>query len=208
MLKKVWHDPVLSKVIAAGIIAVLAAVAGVTWSPVRQFLLTASSVPDWLLGLLALVAVCAIVIVVDARRPRVHIAPVGEVEVVEDKTPGRGFPLKISRVLRNDSNQAIDVRVRKAAPARSTAPRSFSSGLGSPGDTADRMISEVLHHTPPSVWFSCCGGRNAAAAEVGGLVSIVPTDRPTSANRGMHVSRSLPQPARRTFLWPKPVSVC
>jgi len=120
MLKKIWRDPVWSKVIAAGIITAITATAGIIWPPVRGFLLTASLVPYWLFGLLGLVVVCAIVIVLDANRPKVHVTPVGDVEVGEDKTPGRSFPLKVSCVIRNDSSQSIDVQVFDYTPGTVT----------------------------------------------------------------------------------------
>lgn len=61
MLKNIWHDPVWSKVIAVIIVAALTAVAGLSWAPIGAFL-AASSLPNWVLGLLGLIVVCKSVI--------------------------------------------------------------------------------------------------------------------------------------------------
>lgn len=56
MLKKIWHDPVWSKVIAAILVATLSAVATLLWkSSVGAFLLRTSPIPNWVLGLLGLI---------------------------------------------------------------------------------------------------------------------------------------------------------
>jgi len=58
VLKKIWHDPVWSKVIAAAIMAALTAIAGLSWQSIGAFLLARSPVANWLLGLLVLIILC------------------------------------------------------------------------------------------------------------------------------------------------------
>ena len=63
VLKKIWHDPVWSKVIAAILVAALSAVAALVWkSSVGALLLRTSPVPNWVLGLLGLIVVSESVI--------------------------------------------------------------------------------------------------------------------------------------------------
>lgn len=133
MLKKIWYDPVWSKVIATIIFAALAALAGLSWNPIGTFLLSASLVPHWLLGLLCLVAACIAVILLTAAKPKtpdtpVHITPVGETIIGEDKNPGRGFPLKVYRVMRNDSNHCADVQIADYRAATVTL-KEFVTGV-------------------------------------------------------------------------------
>jgi hypothetical protein len=70
VLKKIWHDPVWSivigSVIAAIVIAVLTAVAGLLWRAFGAFLLSTSSIPNWVLGLLGLIIVIEGVILLAA----------------------------------------------------------------------------------------------------------------------------------------------
>lgn len=66
-LKKIWHDPVWSKVIAAAIVAVVAVMAGYVlnwWPKVGAVLLQTTLVPNWLLGLLALGTALTVLLVV------------------------------------------------------------------------------------------------------------------------------------------------
>jgi hypothetical protein len=129
MLKKIWHDPVWSKVIAAGIVAAVAAGAGIISLPIGQFLLTASPVPHWLLGLLGLIAFSAVMLA--ARRPGVRITPVGDSEPRDDKTPTtppRTYPLKVYRVMRNDSTQPIEARIFDYRPGTVTLKK-FVTGV-------------------------------------------------------------------------------
>lgn len=74
-LRKLWHDPVWSKIVAAGIIAAIAwlgarfdwwAVIGRVVRRAWAFLCASSPVPRWLLGLLLLVAASVFVIVLTA----------------------------------------------------------------------------------------------------------------------------------------------
>lgn len=72
MLKKIWHDPVWSKVIAGVALAALAVIGAyfLDWWPAMtqwlgagvRLLGRSSSVPNWLLGLLVLLALPAVVV--------------------------------------------------------------------------------------------------------------------------------------------------
>lgn len=82
MLKKAWHDPVLSKVIAAGVCATITWIVNYlfhlwSWSVqfeklkravggVWTFLLTTSPIPHWLIGLGGIIALLAVVILIGA----------------------------------------------------------------------------------------------------------------------------------------------
>jgi hypothetical protein len=70
VVKKIWNDPVLSKVIATVIVAVLALVwAGVHfdwWKAALSFLVTTSLVPHWLLTVL--IVTCLVLALVEIRR--------------------------------------------------------------------------------------------------------------------------------------------
>ena len=55
VLKKIWHDPVWSSVIAAILFAALSGVAALVWKPVGSLLLRTSPTPNWVLGLLGLI---------------------------------------------------------------------------------------------------------------------------------------------------------
>jgi hypothetical protein len=71
VLKKIWHDPVWSKVIAAILVAALSAVAALVWkSSVGAFLLRTSPIPNWVLGLLGLIVVSESVILLAAGYTR------------------------------------------------------------------------------------------------------------------------------------------
>lgn len=119
VLKRLWNDPVWSKVIAGLILAALTAIAGLSWQPLGIWLLGATPTPNWILFMMCLVLVCETTILLAIARRRapnppavpIHVVPIGDTDVVEDKTPGRGYPLKAYRTMRNDSIQPVDVRV-------------------------------------------------------------------------------------------------
>jgi hypothetical protein len=71
VLKKIWHDPVWSKVIAAILVAALSAVAALVWkSSVGALLLRTSPIPNWGLGLLGLIVVSESLILLATRYNR------------------------------------------------------------------------------------------------------------------------------------------
>jgi hypothetical protein len=117
MLKRIWHDPVWSKVIAAIIFAALTGIAGIAWDPIRVFLVSTSPIPNWLTAALILLIVVLGAILFTPRQTAVaRISPVGDAIIGEDKAPGRGFPLKVYRVVRNDSNDTADISVADYKP--------------------------------------------------------------------------------------------
>ncbi len=71
VLRKIWHDPVWSKVIAAIIITVFTGIIGLLWQSMGAFLLRSSAIANWLLGLLGLAILCegAILLTIRAMRP-------------------------------------------------------------------------------------------------------------------------------------------
>jgi hypothetical protein len=74
VLRKVWNDPVWSKVIAGAILAAAALIYSLDWWPaivrsfvaVSRFLAQGTSVPNWLLGLLALLTLPTVAVVLFA----------------------------------------------------------------------------------------------------------------------------------------------
>jgi hypothetical protein len=93
LLQHIWHDPVWSAVIAAIIAAI------VLWLANRYLKLLRR------LKLFLVRALCG------KQTAPVNIVKVGETDVVEDKTPGRSYPIKAYCILRNDSVACADVRV-------------------------------------------------------------------------------------------------
>jgi hypothetical protein len=75
VLKKIWQDPVWSKVIAAVILAALTGVGGLLWQSLGAFLLGVLPIGKWLLGLLCLTVTCESTILVALLRKRPSKAP-------------------------------------------------------------------------------------------------------------------------------------
>jgi hypothetical protein len=69
ILKRIWHDPVCSKVIAGIILAALTAMVGLSWKPLGTMLLATSPTPNWLLIVLGIIIVVEGLILVTARKP-------------------------------------------------------------------------------------------------------------------------------------------
>lgn len=129
MLKRIWHDPVWSKVIAAILFAALTGLAGIAWAPVRTFVLATSPIPNWLTALLALIIIVQGAILFAPRpKAQARISAIGDAVIGEDKVPGRGFPLKVYQVMRNDSTESADVAVADYKP-RTVTLKQFVTGV-------------------------------------------------------------------------------
>jgi hypothetical protein len=134
---EIWDDPVWSKVIATGILAVVAGIS-TRFPTVREFLVASSVVPHWillcaarllllgasslvppwiLLTAAAVLVACVIVMAV-ARRSKPQTTSVDsavkikliDVSMAEANTH-IPFRLKVYCEIRNDSNRMVDVRI-------------------------------------------------------------------------------------------------
>jgi hypothetical protein len=104
---------------------------GISWAAAGAFLLATSVVAHWLLGLLELIAVCAIVIAIAVRRPWPHIGIVSIEVPPRDSTPGKTwtYPVKVYCTIRNDSPMCSDVWTFDYRPGAVTLKKFVTSDL-------------------------------------------------------------------------------
>lgn len=129
MLKKIWHDPVWSKVIATGIIALF----GTIWAGVHfdwwSSLLSTYLTPVWLLFLLIALTLFSFTLFLwkqhqlgemrkESAGPELEpkIATIDVAVPPVDKGKSLTYPLKCHVQLRNDSSMCVDVRVSEYRP--------------------------------------------------------------------------------------------
>jgi hypothetical protein len=128
-LKKIWHDPVWSKVIAdqinrgiacgSGLIVAVFGVIYAFFPAARKFLGASALVPHWALVVLSVALLLLAIMLAVARRAKTQSRSVDsglkitqiDVWIAEDKRPNISFPLKVYCEMQNDSNRAVDVRL-------------------------------------------------------------------------------------------------
>ena len=117
MIKTIWHDPVLSKVTAAIILAFPAWLAGAHfgWWP---RLVSSHPVPGWLLLLLVAITVLSLAFLFSRRR--MNITKMDVLATPPDKGLTLSFPLKCYVQLRNDSAVCADVSLVEYRPGAVT----------------------------------------------------------------------------------------
>ncbi len=118
-LKKIWHDPVWSKVIAALILTILSLLGGTLWKSGASVF--GISVPLWLVVVVAagtfavsVVMMSGILRSIYGFTPELNLVS----EIIPDPDPNQAwtFPLKCFVQFRNDSRGCIDVSISDYEP--------------------------------------------------------------------------------------------
>ena len=121
LFMKAWKDPVWSKVIAAGIVALLGVVGGIVLYSAPAYNLLSYPTPVWL-GLIFVAVAFAVGIWIDSRRfgGPYTFDPVIKLTGVEapDPNPAKtlAHPVKIRWTFRNDSPGCVTVRLHDFHP--------------------------------------------------------------------------------------------
>ena len=112
-MKKLWKDPVWSKVISLGIATFLAFAYKVTTTQGFGFLSSTVGVPLWIIPILVSAACVLVAFLLPRKLPPKPTSPpltvIGDFEIRYEPNRGLGFPLKCYVELRNSSSECLEV---------------------------------------------------------------------------------------------------